>query len=313
MSTRQYVNLKTTDDMKITKEIRIAIVSIIGIAILFVGMNFLKGISVFSNNNTYYVKFKDISGLSASNPIFADGYQVGTVKAIEYDYGNQGNVVVRFDVDNNLRIPKGSSAEIVSDLMGNVKMNLLLANNMRERINPGDTILGAINDGAMGKAAEMIPAIERILPKLDSIMTSLNAILANPAIQQSMANVQTITSNLTVTTRELNTLMTGLNKNMPAMMAKANSVLDNTNTITQNLAAVDVAGTMTKVNETLTEVQTFTTKLNSNEGSLGLLMNDPELYNNLTSTMGNTDSLLIDLRKHPKRYVHFSLFGRKDK
>lgn len=299
--------------MKITKEIRIAIVSIIGIAILFIGMNFLKGISVFSNNNTYYVKFKDISGLSASNPIFADGYQVGTVKAIEYDYSNQGNVVVRFDVDNNLRIPKGSSAEIVSDLMGNVKMNLLLANNMRERINPGDTILGAINDGAMGKAAEMIPAIERMLPKLDSIMTSLNAILANPAIQQSMANVQTITSNLTVTTRELNTLMTGLNKNMPAMMAKASNVLDNTNTITQNLAAVDIAGTMTKVNETLTEVQTFTTKLNSNEGSLGLLMNDPELYHNLTSTMGNTDSLLIDLRKHPKRYVHFSLFGRKDK
>lgn len=299
--------------MKITKEVRIAIVSIIGIAILFVGMNFLKGISVFSNTHTYYVKFKDISGLSASNPIFADGYQVGTVKDIIYDYDNKGNVVVRFDVDNNLRIPKGSSAEIVSDLMGNVKMNLLLANNLRERVNPGDTIQGAINGGAMGKAAAMIPAIERMLPKLDSIMTSLNAILANPAIQQSMANVQTITSNLTVTTRELNTLMNGLNKNMPGMMAKANNVLDNTNTITKNLADVDVAGTMNKVNETLAEVQTFTTKLNSNEGSLGLLMNDPELYNNLTSTMGSTDSLLIDLRKHPKRYVHFSLFGRKDK
>lgn len=299
--------------MKITKEVRIAIVSIIGIALLFVGMNFLKGISVFSNNNTYYVKFKDISGLSASNPIFADGFQVGTVKDIQYDYANKENVVVRFDVDNNLRIPKGSSAEIVSDLMGNVKMNLLLANNLRERVNPGDTIQGAINGGAMAKAANMIPAIERMLPKLDSIMTSLNAILANPAIQQSMSNVQTITSNLTVTTRELNTLMAGLNKNMPTMMAKANSVLDNTNTITQNLAAVDVAGTMSKVNETLAEVQTFTTKLNSNEGSLGLLMSDPELYNNLTSTMGSTDSLLIDLRKHPKRYVHFSLFGRKDK
>ena len=132
-----------------TKEVRIALVAIVGLVVLYFGMNFLKGMSLFANDHTYYVKFKDISGLSASNPIFADGYQVGVVKDIVYDYETNGDVVVKFDVNNTMRIPKGSSAEIVSDLMGNVKMNLLLANNPRERVEPGDTIIGAINGGAM--------------------------------------------------------------------------------------------------------------------------------------------------------------------
>ena len=296
-----------------TKEVRIALVAIVGLVVLYFGMNFLKGMSLLANDNTYYVKFKDISGLSASNPIFADGYQVGVVKDIVYDYETNGDVVVKFDVNNAMRIPKGSSAEIVSDLMGNVKMNLLLANNPRERVEPGDTIIGAINGGAMGKRAAMLPTFERMLPKLDSIVSSLNAILGDPAISQTLANVQTITSDLTVTTRELNTMMAGLNRNLPTMMGKANNVLDNTERLTANLAAVDVAGTMAKVDKTLAEVETFTAKLNSNDGSLGLLMNDPTLYYNLTSTMGSADSLLIDLRQHPKRYVHFSLFGKKDK
>lgn len=299
--------------MKLTKEIKIALVAIVGILIMYFGINFLKGMNLFSTNNAYYMTFDDIQGLGASTPIYADGYKVGTVDGMEYDYKENGPIKVKVDINKDLRIPQGSKAEIVKDLMGNLQVNLLLANNPRERVEPGGVIPGAVNGGMMDKAANLIPVVEKMLPKLDSILTSVNALLADPALAASLHNVETITSNLTVSTRELNTLMAGLNKQVPRMVRKANGVLDNTNRLTANLASLDVQGTLNKVNQTLESAHQFTEKLNSNQGSLGLLMNDTKLYDNLTSTMSHADSLVIDLKAHPKRYVHFSVFGRKDK
>lgn len=299
--------------MKLTKEIKIALVAIVGILIMYFGINFLKGMNLFSTNNAYYMTFDDIQGLGASTPIYADGYKVGTVDGMEYDYKENGPIKVKVDINKDLRIPQGSKAEIVKDLMGNLQVNLLLANNPRERVEPGGVIPGAVNGGMMDKAANLVPVVEKMLPKLDSILTSVNALLADPALAASLHNVETITSNLTVSTRELNTLMAGLNKQVPGMIGKANGVLDNTNRLTANLASLDVQGTLNKVNQTLESAHQFTEKLNSNQGSLGLLMNDTKLYDNLTSTMGHADSLVIDLKAHPKRYVHFSVFGRKDK
>ena len=299
--------------MKLTKEIKIALVAIVGILIMYFGINFLKGMNLFSTNNAYYMTFDDIQGLGASTPIYADGYKVGTVDGMEYDYKENGPIKVKVDINKDLRIPQGSKAEIVKDLMGNLQVNLLLANNPRERVEPGGVIPGAVNGGMMDKAANLIPVVVKMLPKLDSILTSVNALLADPALAASLHNVETITSNLTVSTRELNTLMAGLNKQVPGMVRKANGVLDNTNRLTANLASLDVQGTLNKVNQTLESAHQFTEKLNSNQGSLGLLMNDTKLYDNLTSTMSHADSLVIDLKAHPKRYVHFSVFGRKDK
>lgn len=299
--------------MKLTKEIKIALVAIVGILIMYFGINFLKGMNLFSTNNAYYMTFDDIQGLDASTPIYADGYKVGIVDGLEYDYKENGPIKVKVDIIKDLRIPQGSKAEIVKDLMGNLQVNLLLANNPRERVEPGGIIPGAVNGGMMDKAANLVPVVEKMLPKLDSILTSVNALLADPALAASLHNVETITSNLTVSTRELNTLMAGLNKQVPGMIGKANGVLDNTNRLTANLASLDVQGTLNKVNQTLESAHQFTEKLNSNQGSLGLLMNDTKLYDNLTSTMSHADSLVIDLKAHPKRYVHFSVFGRKDK
>lgn len=295
-----------------TKEIKIALVAVCGLVILFFGMNFLKGLNLFSSANKYYISFKNISGLSSSSPIYADGYKVGVVKNIKYDYNKSGEIMVEADIDQELRIPKGSSAEIVSDMLGNVKVNLLLATNPRERVMPGETIMGGINDGALGKMKDMVPVVMGMLPKLDSIVTTLNILLADPAIAQSLHNVNTITGNLTVTTTRINTLLAGLNRSVPGVVSRADNTLYNANLLAKKLNNIDVEGTMAKVDATLANVEELTAKLNSNEGTIGLLMRDPSLYNNLNSTMRSADSLLIDLKAHPKRYVHFSLFGRKD-
>lgn len=300
--------------MKLSKEIRIALVAILGIVIMYFGMNFLKGISLLSDDEVYYITFKDVNGLSASSPIFANGYQVGVVRGIDYDFANNSEIVVTFTVDDDLRIPKGSTAEIISDMMGKVKMNLLIAEDISQGVvNPGDTIVGSTDAGIVGKVASIVPEVEKMLPKLDSILISVNALLSDPNITKSMSNVQQITKDLTTSTRELNTLMANLNKNVPGLMDRANGVLDNTTRLTDNLASVDIDATMSKVNQTLTNVQTLTEKLNNKQGTLGLLMNDPSLYNKLTKTVQSADTLLNNLRAHPKRYVHFSIFGKKEK
>ena len=296
-----------------TKEVKIALVAIVGGVILFYGLNFLKGITVFSSDNSYTIAFHNISGLSTSSPIYDDGYRVGVVKIIDYDYRNHDTILVHVDINKEFRIPKGSSAEIVSDLLGNIQVNLLLANNPRERIEPGEVIVGNLNDGAVGQMKDMIPTIQKMLPKLDSIMASINVLLADPAIAQSLHNVRTITSDLTVSTKQLNVLMTTLNHRVPGMLGKADDILSNTQQLTNNLAQIDVTSTMAKIDATLDGVQLFTQKLNNEQGTLGLLLNDPSLYNRINTTVLSADSLLVNIKQHPKRYVHFSLFGKKDK
>lgn len=165
----------------------------------------------------------------------------------------------------------------------------------------------------MAKAANMIPQIEKMLPKLDSILASVNTLLADPAIASSLHNVDDITAQLNTTAAQLQQMTVALNRQMPTVMQHANATLANTQTLTKNLSDLDIAQTMARVNATLANVEQMTAKLNSDEGSLGLLMRDPGLYNNLNTTMIHVDSLMLDLRQHPKRYVHFSVFGKKDK
>jgi phospholipid/cholesterol/gamma-HCH transport system substrate-binding protein len=294
------------------KEIQIALVAILGVIILYYGMNFLKGLTI-STETSYYVKFNDISGLSNSCPVYANGYKVGVVQNIIYDYTNQENIVAVLEIEDEMRMPKGTTADIVSDFLGNIKLELKLGDRAAGFLEPEDTIIGGQDKGALAKAAEMIPQVQALLPKLDSILVSVNALLADPAIANSLHNIDQITGSLTSTSRELNRLTVSLNQQMPQMLENADGMLANANTLTRNLNELDLAATMQKVDNTLRNVEQMTAKLNSKDGTLGLLMRDPSLYNNLNATMMHADSLMIDLKQHPKRYVHFSVFGKKEK
>lgn len=314
-----------------TPEVKIALVAIVGIVVLFFGLQFLKGLDLFSAENIYKIKFNDVSGLSVSNPIYANGYKVGIIKSIDYDYDNPGQITVNADIDENMRVPKGTMAVISSDLMGNVKVDLQLGDGRQGYVEPGGTINGELSGGAMGAIKDAMPTIKALIPKVDSILTSVNTLLADPSIASTLHNANKISSDLTTSTRELNTLLAQLNKQVPGLMNNANGLLTDTRgtmthangmignannlltNINDKVSDLDVSGTMAKVDKTLTNMESLTNKLNNNKGSLGLLMNDPTLYNNLTQTLSDADSLVTNLKAHPKRYVHFSLFGRKDK
>ena len=293
-----------------TKEVRIGIAAIIALCVLIYGINYLKGIHLFKPTSYFYVKFQNINGLTKSSPVYADGFRVGIVRELYYDYDHPGNVVAEIDVEPDLRIPKGSSAELAAEMLGGVRMNLLLATNPRERYQTGDTIPGGLNSGMLGQVGDLVPQLEKMLPKLDSIMASLNTLLADPVIPATLHNIEHLTANLSATSGQLQTLMSN---DIPQLTGKLNTIGDNFVTISDNLKEIDYASAMQKVDSTLANVKMITDKLGSKDNTVGLLFNDPSLYNNLNATTANAASLLEDLRLHPKRYVHFSLFGKKDK
>lgn len=296
-----------------TKEVRIALVAIVAIVVLFIGMQFLKGKSLFSSRDVYFVRFDDVSGLSASSPIYANGYRVGVVQHIDYDYAHPDRIIAAVDLDPELQLPEGTRAEIVSDFLGNVKLELRFGDMGGCMLAHGDTINGSMQAGLMSKAGEMIPQVEQMLPKLDSILASLQTLVADPALSGTMHNAEALTAKLNTTAQQLNQLTAQLNRQMPLMVDKAGAVLTNAETLTGNLSQLDLDATMKKVDATLENVKQLTATLNSNQGTVGKLLNDANLYNHVNATMRDLDSLLVDFKQHPRRYINVSVFGKKDK
>jgi len=292
-----------------TKEVKIGIAGIMSLCILVYGINYLKGINMFKPSSYFYVKYTNIQGLAKSSPVFADGVRIGIVRDIYYDYTHPGNVTVEVELDKDMRIPKGTHAELMTEMLGTVKMNLILAVNPKEAYAVGDTIPGTVNNGLMeAVTGSIMPQIEKMLPKLDSIMTSLNKIAADPNIPATLKSVRTTADNLAVTTTQLRSFV---NKDVPQITKKINTVGDNLITVSNNLKNIDYASTFNKIDSTIANVKMVTNKLNRKDNSLGLLLNDTSLYKNLSATGANASLLLEDLKSNPKRYVHFSIFGRK--
>lgn len=293
--------------MKIlTKEAKIGIVTIVSLGLLYFGFNYLKGINLFKPVNHYFVTFDNVKDVTLSAPVYVDGFKVGLVKSLAYDYKAMDKISVEISLDDDMRINKGSYIVIEGSLLSGASLNLHLNKYNKEYLKSGDTIEGRMGDDMMGTLQNSIlPGVEALLPKLDSILTGLNALVNNPALAKSLDNLEQTTGNLTVSSRHLNRL---LQDDVPVIMSDLKSITGNFNEVSGNLKGLDLETTINSVNATLANLRETTEKLNSRDNTMGLLLNDKTLYNNLNGTMDNASKLLLDFRENPKRYVHFSLF-----
>ena len=294
-----------------TKEAKIGIVSIVSLALLYIGINYLKGVNLFKPVNHYYVAFSNVKGVTVSSPVFVEGFKVGLVREISYDYDTTGKITVLVSLEDKMRINKGSYITVVNSFLGGAELHIHLNTFVDDYFHSGDTIEGRMESDLMASVQEnLLPGIEQMMPKLDSILGGLQTLVNHPALAQSLAHVEQTTASLEHSSRRLDQMLA---KDVPVIVENLKGITANFESVSGQLKDLDLPGTMRTVNATLANLKLTTDKLNSEDSSLGLLLNDRQLYDNLNGTMENASLLLLDLREHPKRYVHFSLFGSKQK
>ncbi|PNE27140.1 mammalian cell entry protein [Tannerella sp. oral taxon 808] len=292
--------------MKFTKEVTIGIVTIISLTLLYMGVNYLKGINLFRPVNRYYVVCSNVKDLTISSPVFVEGFKVGLVRTITYDYSTTGRILVEINLEKGMRINRGSYVALEKTLLSGAEMHIQLNKYVDEYLQSGDTIEGRQPEDMISTVQnEMLPQVMALLPKLDSILTGLQTLVNNPALAQSLDNIERTTAGLEQSSRQLNRL---LQKDVPTIAGNLTTASANFSALSGDLRTLDLNGTVNSLNQTLGNLNQTTAKLNSKDNSMGLLLNDSLLYNNLNRTVNSANGLLIDFKEHPKRYVRFSLF-----
>ncbi len=291
-----------------TKEAKIGLTGIVALVILFLGINFLKGIKLFNTQDVYYIKFSNAKALSKSSTVYADGYNIGIVSNIMYDFNHPGQVIVEISVEDGLRIPKGSSAMLDEAMLGGCTLNMLLATNLTDAYQPGDTIPGTDSNGLMSKAADMMPQLEQVVARVDTLIATLNKLTSDPNLPIIIQNAEQLTENLNKSTAQLNRL---LSKDVPQMTKTFSQAGNNIVTLTDNLNKLNLQATMDSVNQTIGSVHELMAQIQNPNGTMGKFINDSSLYDDMNKTVQSANNLLIDLKANPKRYVNISVFGKK--
>lgn len=291
-----------------SREIKLGLVAILAIAIIYFGIIFLKNIRLSSTHNVYHISMSDVNGLAPQANVLANGMNIGSVKSLSFDPNTQ-MVNVAVELSEGFNLPQGSTATLQKDLLGAPMVRIILGRDPSQVLTQGDTIQGFPMTDLMASAGDLVPSIKEMMPKLDSILACIQALAANPALAQSMSNLQVLTQNLCTTTEQLNQLM---GDNVPQLLTHVDASAQNLQTTTQQLRDIDLTQMAQRVDSTVCQLQLFTNRLNNPNSTLGRLTGDDALYAHLDSTVQSANLLLNDLREHPKRYVHFSVFGKKE-
>lgn len=300
-----------------SKELLIGLCVLATLLILFFGIDYLKGINVFKAANYYYASYTDVAGLAQSAPVTVNGYKVGLVREIEYEYDNPGHVKVELSLDRKLKVPTGTEAVLVTDMLGTSSIELKMASG-KEYHAVGDKLIGVNSKGLMDNVSnEILPAVGNMVPKIDSLLTAVTALVTDPAMTSSVKRLDNIMANLETSTRQLSAVMASV----PNIAGDAKVTMGNVREISQNLTGLSadlsaaaaelkkmpLDSTLNNVYRITANLEYITRQLNTKNSSAGLLLTDPTLYNNLVNATASVDSLLIDIKKNPKRYISIKL------
>ena len=303
--------------MKYSKELIIGVSVVVMLLILIFGINYLKGVNLFKASNYYYASYTNVAGLAQSAPVTINGYKVGLVREIDYEYDNPGHVRVEMSLDKKLRVPKGTKAVLVCDMLGTATIQLHMAANSNFH-DVGDVLIGETAPGLLdGVQKDVMPTLGSVMTKIDSLLTALNAIVSNPALTNSvnrlddiMAHVETSSANLDRTMMSMPVLATDAGvtmKNVTEISKNLHSISSDLAVVSAQLKNMPIDSTLTNVYQITESLDDMTKKLNSTNSSLGLLLNDRGLYDNLNGSAASLDSLLRDVKKNPKRYISIKL------
>ena len=291
-----------------SKEVKIGLAFICALAFLIWGINFLKGVNLFTPSNHYYLKYERIDGLVVSNGVFIKGYKVGQVRDIKYDFTKKESFIIDILMNQDIKLPKGTIAYLFDEsMLGGKGINLIFTEENQYHTS-GDTLITDIERGLMSSMADIVPTIQSTIQHADSLIISVNNLVNSTEIQRSLNNFESITAELHKTSHKLNKI---IDEQFPPIINNVNAICTDLKTVTSQLRNVQYQDIIQSLDSTITNVEELTKRLNSPNSSLGLLLNDQSLYNNVNTTINSANNLLLDLQNDPRKYLY--PLGRKTK
>ena len=291
---------------KFSRNVIIGLTFIGSLIMLYFGINFLKGFNVFKKQNQYYAKFNDVSNLLISSPIYVKGYQIGLVSDIKMISSEPMEFAVGINLTENFPIPIGSYLEYGTDVFG-ASTAALKIESSDSYYQPGDTLAGRREIGLMEGVARVMPKADSIMVRIDSILFSLDRIMSNPMWERSIEGIASTVDQLNMSSNSLNRIVSSVEKDLPVISGNLATVSSDLMNVSNELNKMDLESTYKSIDETIANLNSLTNKINRDDNSLGLLLNDTKLHDSLNVTIDNAAKLLEDIRENPNRYLTIRL------
>ena len=303
--------------MKYTKEVKTALLALVAILLFIFGYSFLKGKNWFDSSRTFYAVYNDVEGLTPSSPVTINGLEVGNVTNIGF-LDNSGRLVVTFTVDNEFPFSKNSVAQIYGGgLIGGKSVAILPEYEQGNIAKSGDTLESAIEEGLLELVNERLTPlqekVEKVIVSTDSLVNAFNQVLNEETrkdLKNSIDNLSLTVASLKSTAKTADAILSENSPKLNRTFTNLEEMTTNLNNFSDTLSQVDLKKMSNDLETSIANFEDFTNKLNSGEGTAAKLINDPSVYNNLERATNQLDELLQDVKLNPKRYVHFSIFGK---